>query len=299
MPGQIDVATLAPVLGGKVVKAGDEEEVLVGQNDEQRFLAVRALVRLAPDRVALVLRGQRVYDNDGQWQRADGHAEGGELDVVYLQWDGRRWQRQQHHAAALMLGSFGEFGKIETLQPAPDQQAVIVHSGGTWQGHSVDVATMVLLDGRKPEAVLDLMFASDNGGACTGNMWCWSATSSWRLVPGKSPKEWASFVVSQKLDEHYEPGDGTEADDEGDAPMDGEDVANAEEAASAAAAAAAAAASASASAASAPAPQPAPKPVPPAKPAAPPDRHKAIELVYRWNGHHYVLKSGHNIVPGV
>lgn len=210
MPESISVPQLAQLLGGELMErdTSAEEEFLMAEDDHARVVAIRLFVKLGQDRAAVVARSQSVHGSGKERERNNSHASGGDLDLVYLRWQGRRWIVDRHYAAALQLGSSGEFGHAESVDLARGPQGlkgVLIHSGGTWQGLSMDSVDLIPLDGKAPRSVLSQPVASDNQGACDAEQDCWSAVSVVRLQPDAAPGKMAAVRIEQTLESEPSP----------------------------------------------------------------------------------------------
>lgn len=209
MPQVISIAELSRLLGGELLErdaTSGEEEFLLTEDGHSRAVALRLFVPLEPDRAAVLTRSQEIHDSGEGLERDNSHASGGEVDLTYLRWQGRRWVVVERYAAAMELGSSGEFGRVESLdlarglEDSPALKAVLIHSGGSWQGLSMDSVELVPLDGKPPRSILSQPVASDNQGACDAEQDCWSATSTLKLLPAQPGKGMAAIRIEQTLE---------------------------------------------------------------------------------------------------
>lgn len=205
MPAALNATDLAALLGGSLQPSeSGEPEVAITRGQDLHLLAVRQMVPLDDDEAALITRSQRATRDGETLTRDNGHAVGGGLDVHYLKWTGQQWQVTASHLASLNVGAFGEFGKVTVLEPKPGLKAVLVHGGGTWQGHTAEHVTMVLLDRQAPRSVLSLASASDNLGACAPEDLCWDAQSTVKLKANED-EGMAEVRVEQYMQEQPSP----------------------------------------------------------------------------------------------
>jgi hypothetical protein len=205
MPTTLSAADMATLLGGSLqASESGEAEVAITRGQALHLLALRQVVPLDDDEAALITRSQRATRDGEALTRDNGHAVGGGLDVHYLKWTGQQWQVTASHLASLSIGAFGEFGKVTVHEPRPGLKAVLVQGGGTWQGHTAEHLTMVLLDRQAPRSVLSLASASDNLGACAPEDTCWEAQSTVKLR-ATDDEGMAEIRVEQYLQEQPSP----------------------------------------------------------------------------------------------
>lgn len=211
MPEAISIAELARLLGGELLEreaTSGEEEFLLAEDGRSRAVALRLFVPLETDQAVVLTRSQEIRDSGDGPERNNAHASGGEVDLTYLRWQGRRWIVVERYAAAMELGSSGEFGNVESLDLARGPQAlkaVLIHSGGSWQGLTMDSVDLIPLDGKPPRSVLSQPVASDNQGACEAEQDCWSATSALKLLPAGPGKGMAAIRIEQTLETEPSP----------------------------------------------------------------------------------------------
>lgn len=265
MPATIALQELAPLLKGQMLPHVDkeEEQFWMREDDHTRVVALRKVVKVAPDELAVLTRSLEAIGEGKDVQTSVGYASSGDVDVHYVHWDGHHWVLRASYIAALSLGSSGEFGDVEVMEPKRGLKAFLIHSGGTWQGYTVDAADLVLLDHGKPHSVLEVTMASDSGGACVPELDCWEATS--RLIQTTPSKDgqMADLRLEQTLVQ--EPSPLREPAFEG---------LNEE----------------------------AQKIIRQRMEETPPKRRQIVShstLVYRWDGRQYVLRMGKNLVPSV
>ena len=265
MPETIALPELASLLNGKMLTdVGDQEdEFWVHEGADTRFKGLRKVVKVAPDELAVLTRSLAATGEGKDLQTSVDHASSGDVDVHYVHWDGRRWVLKASYIAALSLGSYGEFGDVETIELKHGLKALLIHSGGTWQGYSVDVADLLLLDHKEPRSVLEVMMASDSDGACAPELDCWQATSKMIVNASGKLDQMGELRVEQTL--VREPSPLRETNFETLSEEAQEIILQRMQ-------------------------------------DAPPKRRKIVShstLIYRWDGQRYVLRSGKNLVPTI
>jgi hypothetical protein len=94
-----------------------------------------------------------------------GHAEGGSLAVRYVDRVGEGFAAVGQ-AVRADAGSFGRIGGWTLRADLADTPLIVLTGGGTWQGCTIETATLIALDPDVPRVVLGILPLSfDNGGA--------------------------------------------------------------------------------------------------------------------------------------
>ena len=265
MPQQVSVETLASLLQGHLqpAKPGEDRELWLERDGGLYLIDLRQVVPVAPDEVAVLTRSMPAGKEDGKITSMVGHGNGGGVDLHYLRWDGQRWALKSSQLAGFEAGSFGEYGKSQVVDLGGGRKGLLIYSGGTWQGYTVEFADLVPLDHSEPHSVLNMPVASSNDGACSVEKDCWDGQSTVQVVPGRLPEDMPEVRLRQTVKTALSPIDtrsldalDEEARDALLAKMEND---------------------------------------PPARQS----RTREATLVYRWQGTRFVLKAGKSIMPDV
>lgn len=207
MPSSITVSELAVLLDGQMVShdAKAEDEFFVHEQDEDRVVALRQFVRLGADSAVALTRGQTAVGTASSFERGNAHAESGLVGLVYLKWVNNKWVVSKRLSEALQLGSHGEFGQADVINLKPDLKALLIHSGGVWQGYSITFGDVIPLDQSVPHVIASIALESDNEGACGPESDCWRATSALTLKPSAKAGGMPEIHLKQTLTRSFSP----------------------------------------------------------------------------------------------
>ena len=201
MPQQVSVETLASLLQGHLqpAKPGEDRELWLERDGGLYLIDLRQVVPVAPDEVAVLTRSMPAGKEDGKITSMVGHGNGGGVDLHYLRWDGQRWALKSSQLAGFEAGSFGEYGKSQVVDLGGGRKGLLIYSGGTWQGYTVEFADLVPLDHSEPHSVLNMPVASSNDGACSVEKDCWDGQSTVQVVPGRLPEDMPEVRLRQTV----------------------------------------------------------------------------------------------------
>lgn len=207
MPGSISVAELATLLDGQMVShdAKSEDEIFVHEQDEDRVVAFRQFVRLGADAAVVLTRAQPAVGTAASFQRGDAHAESALVGLLYLKWVDNKWTVSKRLTSDMSLGSHGEFGQVDVVALRPDLKGLLIHSGGTWQGSTMSFGDLILLDGSLPHVIANIALGSDNEGACGPDADCWHASSAVTFKAATKPAAMPEIHVAQTLTRAFSP----------------------------------------------------------------------------------------------
>lgn len=93
------------------------------------------------------------------------HADGGLVAAYYLRRDATGFALAQAYPEMVSTGSFGDFAQWEVSTAFGANPVVRVEGGGTWQGCTMSVASLVELTPKGPQLLADVPLYYDNGGA--------------------------------------------------------------------------------------------------------------------------------------
>lgn len=265
MPNGITVAELATLLDGQMVShdAQAEDEIFLHEPNEDRVVALRQFVRLGPNAAVVLTRAQTAVGTAASFQRGDAHAESALVGLVYLKWADNKWTVNKRLTGEMTLGSHGEFGQVDVLELRPGLKALLIHSGGVWQGSSITRGDVIPLDYSAPHSIASIALESSNEGGCGPETDCWNASSVVTLKPSTKKGAMPEIHVAQTLSRLISPFNEPSFESLDDAAQEalrqkyqGDEVPRREEVSHA-------------------------------------------QLVYKWTGKKFELKSGKNIVPEI
>lgn len=163
-----------------------------GENAGPWLMTLYDTRELADGRMVAVVNGAP-SDKDGEDLAA--HASPGMLNVFYLKRDGERWTVLARHLDVATMGSHGSIGDTQWIELGPGKPALIVLSGGTWQGQSIAGADIFDLAGDvRHLGNFDVM--STNGGACAPDTDdCWDVEGKIGTADATPPAGYRDIVV--------------------------------------------------------------------------------------------------------
>ncbi|OSZ69984.1 hypothetical protein CAP40_03895 [Sphingomonas sp. IBVSS2] len=93
------------------------------------------------------------------------HADGGTIAVHYLDADGAGFRVRQSFPKAAESGSFGDLAEWSVSDKFLDRPVIYLEGGGTWQGYTCSVTTLVELRPEGPAEIASFPSLYDDGGA--------------------------------------------------------------------------------------------------------------------------------------
>jgi hypothetical protein len=113
------------------------------------------------------------------------HVNAGKMGVVYLKKTPKGFAVTKRFVPAMQTGSFGQIGKWRVSRAFGSMPVVAVEGGGTWQGYTCSVTTLLELAPDKPRELVTVPLYYDNAGAMEKRKTTISGRIA-RIVPGKS-----------------------------------------------------------------------------------------------------------------
>ena len=201
MPNSIAVADLAALLNGQMIShdAQAEDEFFFHEQNEDRVVALRQFIPLGPNSAVALTRAQTASGTAASFVRGDAHAESALVGLVYLKWAENKWTVNKRLTGEMKLGSHGEYGQVTVLELRPGLKAVLIYSGGVWQGSSITFGDVIPLDYSIPHSVANIAVESSNEGGCGPETDCWSADSVVTLKPSAKKGAMPEIQVGQTL----------------------------------------------------------------------------------------------------
>lgn len=115
------------------------------------------------------------------------HASSGKLAAIYLTRTDKGFAVAKEFIPATETGSYGKIGGWSVSRSFGELPVVTVEGGGTWQGCTVSVATLLELTPNGPKQLVTLPMTYDNAGAVTeGKRPTQISGRIDNIVPGKS-----------------------------------------------------------------------------------------------------------------
>lgn len=154
-----------------------------------------ALQKLEDGTMALITNAQLL---DPAGNPMDSHASSGLLGVYLLKNTGSDWQVQKKHENVAELGSHGSFGEVDFVTLAPGRPGIVVHSGGTWQGYTVEDISLFDLtaDSLRDLSGESILFHSDSEGGCGPETEeCWNISGKYSFVPAKPGVPYQDLLI--------------------------------------------------------------------------------------------------------
>lgn len=93
------------------------------------------------------------------------HVDGGTIAVTYLDADGAGFRIRKSFPKAIETGSFGDLAEWSVSDKFLDEPVIYAEGGGTWQGYSCSVTTLVALGPDGPAEVVSFPSLYDDSGA--------------------------------------------------------------------------------------------------------------------------------------
>lgn len=154
-----------------------------------------ALQKLDDGKMALITNAQ-VLDQAGN--PIDSHASSGLLGVYLLQNTGSGWLVLKKHENVAELGSQGSFGEVDFVNLAPARPGIVVHSGGTWQGYTVEEISLFDLtaDTLRDLSGESILLHSDSEGGCgPDTAECWNISGTYSFVPARPGVPYQDLLI--------------------------------------------------------------------------------------------------------
>jgi hypothetical protein len=130
------------------------------------------------------------------------HVNAGKMGVVYLRKTPKGFAVTKRFVPALQTGSFGEIGKWQVRRAFGAMPVVSVEGGGTWQGYTCTVTTLLELAPDKPGELVTVPTYYDDAGAAADGKRPTRITGRFaHIVPGKSFD--VVYSGSRSFTEHY------------------------------------------------------------------------------------------------
>ena len=115
------------------------------------------------------------------------HASSGKLAAIYLTRTGKGYTVAKKFVPAAETGSFGKIGEWSVSRSFGELPVVSVEGGGTWQGCTVSVTTLLELTPEGPKELASVPMTYDNAGAVTdGKRPTQISGRIEKITPGKS-----------------------------------------------------------------------------------------------------------------
>lgn len=115
------------------------------------------------------------------------HASSGKLAAIYLTRTDKGFTVAKKFVPATETGSFGKIGEWSVSRSFGELPVVTVEGGGTWQGCTVSIATLLELTPDGPKQLATVPMTYDNSGAVTeGSSPTRISGRIEKIAPGKS-----------------------------------------------------------------------------------------------------------------
>ncbi len=114
------------------------------------------------------------------------HASSGKLAAIYLRRSDKGFSVAKKFVPATETGSFGKIGSWSVSRSFGALPIVTVEGGGTWQGYTCSVTTLLELAPDGPKELVTLPMTYDNSGAVEGKKPTQISGRIEKIVPGKS-----------------------------------------------------------------------------------------------------------------
>ena len=115
------------------------------------------------------------------------HASSGKLAAIYLTRTDKGYTVAKKFVPATETGSFGKIGEWSVSRSFGELPVVTVEGGGTWQGCTVSVTTLLELTPEGPRELASVPMTYDNAGAVTdGKRPTQISGRIEKIAPGKS-----------------------------------------------------------------------------------------------------------------
>jgi hypothetical protein len=130
------------------------------------------------------------------------HASSGKLAAIYLTRTDNGFSVAKKFVPATETGSYGKIGEWSVSRSFGELPVVTVDGGGTWQGCTVSVTTLIELTPDGPKELADVPMTYDNAGAVPeGQQPMRISGRIEKIVPGKSFD--VVYFGSKDFTEHY------------------------------------------------------------------------------------------------
>jgi hypothetical protein len=130
------------------------------------------------------------------------HASSGKLAAIYLTRTDKGFTVAKKFVPATETGSFGKIGEWSVSRSFGELPVVTVDGGGTWQGCTVSITTLLELTPDGPKELASVPMTYDNAGAVTeGQQPMQISGRIEKIVPGKSFD--VVYFGSKEFTDHY------------------------------------------------------------------------------------------------
>jgi hypothetical protein len=130
------------------------------------------------------------------------HASSGKMAAIYLTKTDKGFTVEKKFVPATETGSFGKIGEWSVSRSFGELPVVTVDGGGTWQGCTVSITTLVELTPDGPKELATVPMTYDNSGAVTEGTPQQINGRIEKIVPGKSFD--VVYFGSKDFTERYE-----------------------------------------------------------------------------------------------
>ena len=129
------------------------------------------------------------------------HVNSGKLAIVYLKPSDKGFEVVKKFVPAAETGSFGKIVDWSVNRSFGDNPVVSVNGGGTWQGYTCSVTTLVELTPAGPVELATVPLTYDDSGAAAGKKPTQITGRIDNIQPGKSFD--VVYFGSKEFTEHY------------------------------------------------------------------------------------------------
>ena len=166
----------------------------IAELDGTNYLTIpKGYKQLADGRMILVTNSG---DYNEKEEPSFSHIDKGILSVFVLAKKGTRWQMKKRHEKIAELGTNGQFGDVEWVDLGKGKPGLVVHDGGTWQGHTNDFIHLFDLNADPLREMGGMAIYSSNDGACVEETdKCWEVNGKYRFVPDKNQSGYNDLVI--------------------------------------------------------------------------------------------------------
>jgi hypothetical protein len=128
------------------------------------------------------------------------HVNSGKVAFVYLRPSAKGYEVVKKYVPATETGSFGKIGEYSVSKSFGDNPVVSVEGGGTWQGETCSVTTLIELRPDGPKELVSIPMIYDNSGVGDGKALQISGRID-NIKPGKSFD--VVYFGSRDFTDHY------------------------------------------------------------------------------------------------
>lgn len=129
------------------------------------------------------------------------HASSGRVAAIYFRRDSRGFAVEKRFVPAMETGSFGSIGRWRVSRAYGPLPVVEVEGGGTWQGYTCSVTTLLELAPDRPRELVTVPLYYDDAGAVVGKK---ATRIEGRVVRAASGKSFdVDYSGSRRFSDHY------------------------------------------------------------------------------------------------